>query len=99
MNHSIPNATQNPIKCGDNLVTHATHPSEAHNHDLVRFTIGCNFFSRSSSVVDLNGKGKLGGEKDASSKECANSIPDKGWRTILQSKKKLMSKPAQVKEE
>ena len=65
MNRSILNAIQSPLKCGDNLVIHASHPSEAIGHDLAGFTIGCNFFPRSSSVTDLNGKGKLGGEEDA----------------------------------
>ena len=71
MNRSIPNAIQSPLKCGDNLVTHATHPFEALDHDLVEFTIGRNFFPRSSLVANLNGKRKLGGEEDAS--ECAKS--------------------------
>ena len=78
MNHSISNVIQSPLKCGDNLVTHAIHPFEALGHDLVGFTIGYNFFLRSSSIVDLNEKGKLGGEEDASLRKCANSGPSKG---------------------
>ena len=66
MNCSIAYAIQSPLNCGDNLVTHATHPSEALGHDLVEFTIGRNFFPRSSLIADLNGKGKLGGEADVS---------------------------------
>ena len=65
-------------------------PSNIHasyDHDLVGFTIGSNFFPRSSSIVDLNGKGKLGGEEDASPKECANSGLGKGGRIVLQNKK------------
>ena len=87
MNRAIPNVIQSPLKCEDSLVTHATHPSEARGHDLTGFTIGRNFFPRSSSVVDLNGKGKLGGEEDASPRECANSSPSKRGRIVLQSKK------------
>ena len=62
---SIPYAIQSPLKCGDNLVTHVTHPSKALGHDLVGFTISRNLFQRSSLVADLNRKGKLGGEEDA----------------------------------
>ena len=87
MNRPIPNAIQSPLKYRDNVVTHATHPSKALVHDLVGFTIGFNFFPRSSSVVDLNGKGKLRGEEDASPRECANSSPSKRERIVLQRKK------------
>ena len=73
MNRSIPNAIQSPLKCGDNIVTLAIHPSEAFGHDLARFTMDHTFFPRSSSVADLNGKGKVGGEEDASLRGCANS--------------------------
>ena len=66
------------------------HPFEALGHDLVKFTIGRNFFPRSSSVADLNGKGKLGGEEDAPPRECANSSLGKGGRIVLQ-RKKMMS--------
>ena len=55
MNSSIPNAIQTPLKYGDNLVTHAIHPSEALSHDLVRFTIDY-FFPRRYYVANLNGK-------------------------------------------
>ena len=61
------------MKCGDNLVMHELHPSEALGHDLIRFTIGYNFFPISSSVADLNGKGKLGREEDGSPRTCVNS--------------------------
>ena len=98
MNRSIPNVIQSPLKCRDNLVTHATHPSKALGHDLAGFTIGRNFFPRSSLVADLNGKGKLGGEDNASQGECTNSEPDKGGRTVLQSKKMALE-PARIKEE
>ena len=64
MNRSIPNAIQSPLKCEDNLVIHETHPCKALGHDVVGFTKACNFFPRNSSVADLNGKGKLGGEED-----------------------------------
>ena len=77
MNRSIPNAIQSPLKCGDNLVTHATHPFEALGNGLAGFTKSHNFFPRGSSVVDLNGKRNLGGEEDASLRECANSNPRK----------------------
>ena len=87
MNRSISNAIKSPLKCGDNLVTQATHPFEALGNDLARFTISCNFFLRSSSVAGLNGKGILDGEEDASPRECANSGPSKGGRIVLQSKK------------
>ena len=87
MSRSIPNAIQSPLKCMDNLVIHAPHPFEALSHDLIGFTIGRNFFPRSTSVVDLNGKGKLGGEEDAPPRECANSNPSKGGRIVLQNKK------------
>ena len=73
MNRLIPNAIQSPLKCGDNILTLAIHSSEALGHDLARFTMDCTFFPRSSLVADLNGKGKLGGEEDASLRECANS--------------------------
>ena len=84
MNRSIPNAIQSPLKCGDNLVIiHALHPFEANGHDLAGFPIGHNFFPRSSLVADLNGKGKIGGEEDASLRECVNSGPGKGGRIAL----------------
>ena len=60
MNRSIPYAIQSPLKCRDNLVIHALHHSEAIGHDLAEFTIGNNLFPRSSSIANLNGKGKLG---------------------------------------
>ena len=84
MDRLIPNAIHGPLKCGDNLVT---HPSKALSHDLAKFTIGLNFFPRSNSVVDLNGKEKLGGEEDVSPRECANSGLSKGGRIVMQSKK------------
>ena len=87
MNRSIPNAIQSPLKCGDNLIIHAPHPSKALGHDLAGFTIGRNFFPKSSLVTDLNRKEKLGGEEDAPPRECANSGPSKGGRIVLQSKK------------
>ena len=62
---------------------------EALDHDLARFTIGHNFFPRSSSIIDLNGKGKLGGEEEAPLRECLNSYPGKGGRIVVQSKKKI----------
>ena len=77
---------------------HESYPFEVFSHDLVGFTIGRNFFPRSNSVMDLNGKGKLGGEEDAPLRECANSDPGKGGRIVLQSKK-MMSELAQIKEE
>ena len=86
MNRSIPNTIQSHLKCGDNLVTHATHPSKVLGHDLVGFTIGRNFFLRSSSIIDLNGKRKLSGEEGVFPRECANFGPGKGGRIILQSK-------------
>ena len=46
INNSIPKDDQ-CLKCGDNLATHATHPSETLGHDLVGFTIGRSFFVRS----------------------------------------------------
>ena len=97
MNHSIPNVIQNPLNCEDNLVTHATHSSKALGHDLVEFTIGHNFFPRSSSVGDINGKWKLVQEKDTSPRECANSCQSKGGGTVLQNKK-IMSELARIKE-
>ena len=88
INFSISIDDQCPLKCEDNLATHVTHPSEALDHDLAKFTIGLNFFPRSSSVFNLNGKGKLGGEEDTSLRESTNFGPSKGGReTILQSKK------------
>ena len=87
MNLSIPNSIQSPLKCEDNLVIHALHFFEALGHDLVGFTIGRNLFPRSSSVANLNGKGKLGGEEDAPPRECANSSPCKGGTIVLLSKK------------
>ena len=72
MNRSIPNAIQRPLECGENLVIHAPHHFQALGHDLVRFTIGRNFFPKSSSVADLNRKGKLGGGEDASLREFMN---------------------------
>ena len=48
-------------------------------------------------VVDLNGKGKLGGEEDVSSRECANSSPRNGGRIVLQ--RKIMSKLVHIKKE
>ena len=63
------------MKCEDNLVIHGPHSSEALSHDLVGFTIGRNFFPRSGSVVDLSGKGKLGGEEDAPARDCVMQ----GW--------------------
>ena len=98
MNSSIPNAIQSPLKCGDNLVIHALHPSKSLGHDLARFTIGRNFFPRSSAVADLNGKGKLGGEEDATPREYANPSLGKGGRIVLQSKR-IMSELAWIKEE
>ena len=86
MNRSIPNSIQSPLKYGDNLVTYATHPSEALVHDLAKFTIGCNFLLRSSSVADFNGKGKLCGEEDASPRECANFGLRKGEKIVMQRK-------------
>ena len=77
---------------------HASYPSEVLSHDLIKFTIGRNFFPRSNSVMDLNGKGKLGGEEDAPLRECANFDLGKGGRIELQSKK-MMSELAQIKEE
>ena len=62
------------------------HHFEVLDHDLVGFTVGCNLFPRSSSVTDLNGKGKLGGEEDASLRECVNSDLGKGGRIELQRK-------------
>ena len=62
---------------------HTPYPSEALGHDLARFTLGRNFFPRSSLVVDLNGKGKLGGEEDAPPREFVNSGPSKGGRIVL----------------
>ena len=73
MNRSIPNAIQSPLKCEDNLVIHATHPSEALGHDLAGITIGRKFFPISSSVTNLNGKGKVSEKEDAPPRECANS--------------------------
>ena len=99
MNRSIPNSIQSPLKCGDNLVIHAPHSFEALGHDLARFTIGRNFFPISSSVADLNGKGKLGGEEDTPPIECANSSLGKRGRIVLQNKPKMRSKLAQIKEE
>ena len=98
MNRSIPNDIQSPLKCGDNLVIHEPHHSEALGHDLAGFTIGCNFFPRSRSVVDLNGKGKLGGEEDVPLRECANSGLGKGVKNNTV-KKKMMLEIAQIKEE
>ena len=89
INSSIPKDANCPLKWGDNLATHATHPSEALGHDLVGFTIGLNFFLRNNSVFDLNRKGKLGGEEDTSPRECANSGPSKGEREIVLQNKKL----------
>ena len=86
MNYSIPNVVQSPLKYEDSPVIHATHPSKALGHDLARFTIGSNFFPRSSSVTNLNGIEKLGGEDDASPRECANSGPGKRGRIVLQIK-------------
>ena len=83
MNHSILNAIQSPIKYEDSLVIHASHHFEALAHDLAEFTIGRNFFPISSSVVDLNGKGKLGGEEDDSPRECVNSGLGQGGRILL----------------
>ena len=83
INRSILNAIQRPLKCEDNLVTHLTHPSKALGYDLVRFTIGLNFFPRSSLVTYRNGKGNLDGEEDTSPRECANSGLSKGWRIVL----------------
>ena len=80
-----PQCYPSPLKCEDNLVTHATHPSEALGHDLVGFTIGRNFFPISSLIADLNVKGKLGGEEEDSSRECANSSLIKEGRIVLQS--------------
>ena len=87
MNCSIPNAIQSPLKCGDNLVIHVPHHSEALGHDLVEFTIGRNFFPRSSLIAELNEKGKLDGEEDAPPRECTNSDTCKRGRIVLQSKK------------
>ena len=83
MNRSIPNAIQSPLKCEDNLVIHATYHSESLGHDWAGFTIGRNFFQRSSSIADHNGKGKLGGEEDAPPRECANSGLGKVGRIVL----------------
>ena len=83
MNRSILNAIQSPMKCGDNIVIHAPYPSKALGHDLARFTIGRNFFPKSSSVTDLNGKGKLGGEEHVPPRECANFSLGKGGRIVL----------------
>ena len=85
MNSSILNVIQSPLKCEDSLVFHALHSSKALSHDLAKFTIGRNFFPRSSSVADLNEKRKLGGEEDATPRKCANSGPCKGGRIVLQS--------------
>ena len=78
MNRSTRNAIQSPLKRGDNLVIYVLYHSEALGHDLARFTIGHSFFPRSSSVADLNGKGKLSGEEDVSPRVCVNSGPCKG---------------------
>ena len=78
MNCSIPSVVKCPLKYEDNLVIHVTHPFEAFSHDLVGITMGLNFFLRISSVADLNGKGKLGVEEDALSRECVDSGPGKG---------------------
>ena len=86
MNHSIPNAIQSPLKCGDNLIIHALYSSEALGHDLAGFTIGHHIFPRSSSVAYLNGKGKLGGEEDDSPRERVNSGPGKRGRLALKAK-------------
>ena len=75
MSRSIPNAIQSPLKCKA-LVIHALYPFEALDHDLAGFTKGRNFFPRSSSVIDINGKEKLDGEEDATPRGCANSGPD-----------------------
>ena len=94
INYSIPKNAHCPLKCEDNL---ATHPFETLSHDLVGFTIGINFFLRSSSVADLNGEEKLDGEEDTSPRECANSNQRKGEKTCT-TKQKVISKPVQVKE-
>ena len=73
------------------------HHFEVLDHDLAGLTVDCNLFPRSSSVTDLNGKGKLGGEEDASPRECVNSNLGKGGRIELQ-RKKMMSEPTRIKE-
>ena len=82
LNFSIPKYAHCPLKLVDNLVTHATHPSEARCHDLVGFTISLKCFPRSNYVVDSNGKGKGGREVDISPMECAVLDLSKG-RTKL----------------
>ena len=51
-----------------------------HSKPLVEFTIGLNFFPKSISVADRNGKGKGGGELDTFPIECAIPDPSKGGR-------------------
>ena len=87
MNCSIPIAIQSRLRRGDNLVIHAPHPSRPQSHDLVGFTIDHNLFLRSSLVLDLNGKGKLGGKEDVSPRECANSGPSKGGKNSITKEK------------
>ena len=74
INYSIPKDAQCPLKCRDNPTT---HPYEALGHYFVGFTIGLNFFPRSSLVADLNGKRKGGGEVDTSPIEYAKPDPSK----------------------
>ena len=82
-----PMLSKRPLKCRDNLVIHAFHPSEALGKDLIGFTIGRNLFPRSRSIVHFNGKGKLGGEENVPPRECAKFELRKGGRIVLQRKK------------
>ena len=83
-NCSIPKDAYCPLKCGDNLVT---QPFEALAYDLVGFTIDLNFFPKSGSIIDLNGKRKGGRKVDTSPMKCATSdLSKRGRETILQSK-------------
>ena len=49
-----------------------------------------NFFPRSSSIANLNGKGKLRGEEDAPPRECSNSDLGKGGKNST-AKQKMIS--------
>ena len=74
------------------------HSYEALSHDLVSFTIGLNFFPRSSLVPNRNGKGKAGGEVDTSPIECVRHDPSKGGRDkeILQIKGGIKASIGQI---
>ena len=87
---------QQAMEYEDKLVIHATRPFEALGHDLTGFTIGHNFFPRSSSV--LNGKRETRWKRKCSSKRMCEFWPRQRGKNST-AKQKMMLGLTQIKEE